>query len=254
MKKSVMICLVGCTLYLVGCANHTPTAPTAASIDSATTGSSGAAISPARHGGGGSGSGGSGSGGSGSGGSGSGGSGSGGGGNSGPGNGGHDNGGPGNSGPGNGRDNRAELVGTVQAVDGVCPALRITVDGRLVVTNTSTEFRHGPCTALASGQRVEVRGTLEPDGSVLAARVENEDRDDEDADDDEVVGVIASKTGSCPALTFMIGATSVSTNLDTAFDDIVCADLVDGMEVEVNGVRQSDGSLLASRIEPTRVK
>jgi hypothetical protein len=227
-------------------------APTAAAIQqSGTTGSTATAIAPASHGGGESGKGGSGSGGSG---------------NSGSGNGGHDNSGPGNgghdnSGPRNGDDNRAELTGTAQAVVGICPALSMTIAGRAVTTNATTEFKGVLCTALTSGQRVEVKGTIQPNGSVLATRLkaekpedENDNDNDHENDNDnanEVVGAIASKTGTCPALTFKIGTTTVTTTLATTFDDVTCTALANGMEIEAKGVRQTDGSLMASRIEPT---
>jgi hypothetical protein len=120
-----------------------------------------------------------------------------------------------------------------------------------VTTAPSTEFKHSPCSALATGQRLEVRGTMQPDGVVLAARIEGEERedDDDDANDDEIVGEIASVTGVCPALTLTVGTVTITTTVDTRFDDVECGDLATGMTIEAKGVRQGDSSLLASKVE-----
>ncbi len=239
--KSLM--LVPLSLYVTACSKQASTSPTAPTA--AVSASGDATISPASHGGG---SGGSGSG-SGSGGSGSGNSG-GGNGNSGGGGSGH--GGGSGGGPGSGHDDtRVELNGIAESVTGECPTLQLTVAGRLVTTAASTEFKHAPCSALAAGQQLEVRGTMQPGGVVLAARIEGEERedDDEDVDDDEIVGEIASVTGVCPALTLTVGTVTITTTADTTFDDVECGDLATGMTIEAKGVRQSEISLLASRIE-----
>lgn len=59
----------------------------------------------------------------------------------------------------------------------------------------------------------------------------------------------AALAGSCPARTFMLGTTTVTTSETTTFDDMRCAGLV-GLRVEVHGERQADGSVAARRIEP----
>jgi len=233
--KSLM--LVPLSLYVTACSKQASTSPTAPTAAVSASGDS--TISPASHGGG-SGSGGSGSGGSGSGNSG------GGSGNSGGSGSGH------GGGPGSGHDDtRVELNGIAESVTGECPTLQLTVAGRLVTTAASTEFKHAPCSALAAGQQLEVRGTMQPGGAVLAARIESEERedDDEDADDDEIVGEIASVAGVCPALTLTVGTVTITATAGTTFDDVECGDLATGMTIEAKGVRQSEVSLLASRIE-----
>ena len=65
----------------------------------------------------------------------------------------------------------------------------------------------------------------------------------------ELKGVIAGRTGPCPAITFSIGTSTVMTNASTIFDDGACSTLVNGVEVEVEGVRQANGIVLASRVE-----
>jgi len=90
------------------------------------------------------------------------------------------------------------------------------------------------------------------------------DADDDDNDDDndqnrgeaEVKGTIAagSLAGSCAAstLSFRIGSTQVKTNAATQFKDTTCSSLKAGDAVEVKGARQSDASILASRVERDR--
>jgi hypothetical protein len=59
-----------------------------------------------------------------------------------------------------------------------------------VVTNQDTRFRHGRCRDLDNGTRVEVRGTRQSNGSVLAVEVEFGDDDDDDDDGEEMPGVV----------------------------------------------------------------
>jgi len=170
----------------------------------------------------------------------------GGGGNSGPGN---------NSGPGKGDDNRqTEINGAVQAVGGKCPALQLTIAGRTVSTTASTEFRDTTCVKLAVGQMVEVKGTLQSDGSVVATRIEGNDRGNDDIDEGEVSGPITASAGACPALTLTVGSMTVKTTAATVFHDGACGALQVGTVIEATGMKQGDGSLLASRIEPREIE
>jgi hypothetical protein len=85
----------------------------------------------------------------------------------------------------------------------------------------------------------------------------NSDRDDDDeneADENEIEGPIVSIITGCPAPELMIGTMMVMTDSLTVPDDIECADLMEGLDVEVEGVRQNDGSLLAARIEPGAIQ
>jgi hypothetical protein len=126
-----------------------------------------------------------------------------------------------------------------------------------VVTNASTQFRDGTCASLAAGTRVEVKGTRQADNSILAAEVEGNDDDDDDDDDDarevRMTGAIVtgSLAGSCTAstLSFRISSTTIRTNSSTRFKDVACSSLRVGDRVEVRGLRQTDQSVLASRVE-----
>ena len=65
----------------------------------------------------------------------------------------------------------AELTGAVSGRSGACPALTFTVASTTVVTSAATEFKDTTCTAIANGDRVEVKGTRSG-GTVTAKRVE----------------------------------------------------------------------------------
>ena len=56
-------------------------------------------------------------------------------------------------------------------------------------------------------------------------------------------------TGSCPTLTFTVNGTLVKTNSATRFEETGCADIRSGDRAEVKGLRQSDGSVLAQKVE-----
>jgi hypothetical protein len=82
-----------------------------------------------------------------------------------------------------------------------------------------------------------------------SARVESERRERRNNGNAEAEGTVSGLTGTCPNLTFTVQSTRVTTNNATAFDDITCATFVNGARVEVKGERQTDGSILASRVE-----
>jgi hypothetical protein len=148
-----------------------------------------------------------------------------------------------------------------ESVTGSCPTLRLMVAGQSVSTDLTTEFKHTTCSDVASGQMLRVRGSMQSNGSVLAERIVNRHREDDDNDEDgdvevrdgKVEGVIASVTGTCPALTITVGSTTpatVTTTSATEFDDVDCSTLATGMDIEAEGVTQGDGSLLATKVEP----
>jgi uncharacterized protein DUF5666 len=169
------------------------------------------------------------------------------------------NSGPGsNSGPGNsngsGNQNndpnkQIELNAVIQTMSGTCPALRLTLAGRTVSTTASTEFKHGTCAAVAVGQSAEVKGTMQSDGSITAARIEIKGNEDAVEDQDEVNGAITASTGACPALTLTVGTATVKTTAATVFHDATCQALPVGTVIEAKGTKQADGSLLATRVE-----
>jgi hypothetical protein len=78
-----------------------------------------------------------------------------------------------------------DLSGTVESV--TPPSLK--VSGRTIVTNAATKIKRGDQTiALASlkvGDKVEVEGTSQPDGRVLASKIKVEGSGDGEQDDGE---------------------------------------------------------------------
>jgi len=78
---------------------------------------------------------------------------------------------------------------------------------------------------------------------------EDDDEEDEDDDDNELEGSVSNLSGTCPALTFTVRATTVRTNGVTRFTDGPCSRIANGVRLEVEGRRQPDGSILATEVE-----
>jgi len=150
-----------------------------------------------------------------------------------------------------------EVRGAVSGLAGTCPALTFTVSGVQVVTDASTRFEHGTCVDTRNNDRVEVEGSRQPDGRVLARKVEFDDEDDDDDDDDEdddrdeaeVSGVVSGLGGSCPSLSFTVNGTAVQTTSATRFEHGTCSAVQNGRRVEVEGTRQPNNSILARKVE-----
>ena len=102
------------------------------------------------------------------------------------------------------------------------------------------------------------------DGDLFFLVVDEEDKerndiaagDDEDDDGAKVEGKISGLAGTCPALTFnvvtgttTVTTTKVTTNAATKFDDVLCTALANDAVVEVKGTKQTDGSILATKVE-----
>jgi hypothetical protein len=90
-----------------------------------------------------------------------------------------------------------------------------------------------------------VKGTRQPNGSVLATKIDIDNPDP----DVEVNGVVAGRGGSCPALTFTVNGVTIATQAATRYEDGLCGDIQNGTRVEVKGIRQSNGTVLADKID-----
>ena len=111
---------------------------------------------------------------------------------------------------------------------------------------------------VSAGEEIQIEIRL----NGTSARVESErrhrgdDDDDEDDEDDdgnkdeagEVEGSVSSLTGTCPALTFAVGARVVKTTSATVFSD-PCQSIRNGVQVEAKGSRAADGTFTATRVE-----
>jgi hypothetical protein len=84
-----------------------------------------------------------------------------------------------------------------------------------------------------------------------SAKLENRDDEDENDDNDagELEGTISNKSGNCPALTFTVQGSTVTTDGNTKFEDQQCSQIANGTKVEVEGTRQANNSVLAKKVE-----
>jgi hypothetical protein len=78
---------------------------------------------------------------------------------------------------------------------------------------------------------------------------EAEDKDDRDGDRPlEVRGAVSGLSGTCPALTFMVGERKVTTSAATTFGELSCSRIQNMVRVEAQGELRSDGSFAATRV------
>ena len=169
----------------------------------------------------------------------------------------------GNNGNGNPSEPQQQIEGLITAIPPTTPAGSFTVAGTTVQTNASTIFVQDDTpkkfTDLKVGLRVHVKGNPTATG-FLATRVELQvGENDNEA---EVSGKIVSRTGTAPNLTLVVGTTTVHTNASTVFGSggdatssdndggtpLTFASLVVGLAIQVEGTRQADGSILATKI------
>ena len=139
-----------------------------------------------------------------------------------------------------------ELDGVVAGLSGSCPNnLSFTVNGingtTAVTTDGATRFEGGICRDVQNGTEVDVDGVGRAGGSVRATEVEFEDV--------ELEGTVTGLSGSCPNLSFMINGTTVRTDGGAVFGDGACSDVQNGVQVEVEGLRQPDGSVRATEVK-----
>ena len=153
----------------------------------------------------------------------------------------------GNDGDDDDDKSKSELEGTVSLQAGTCPAITFTVQGTKVTAAAATSYEHGACAAVVNGARVEVKGTRQTDGSVLATRISIEGAPSTSTIV-ELEGAVSLQTGTCPAITFTVQATKVTAAAATTYEHGACAAVLNGARVTVKGTRQTDGSVLATRI------
>jgi hypothetical protein len=140
----------------------------------------------------------------------------------------------------------AQVNGPVSGLSGTCSTnLTFTVDGTKVTADSTTQFVAGTCAQMVNGVTVHVEGSRQTDGSVKASRIEihaGTERQD-------LSGTIAGLGGTCPAITFTLGSTNVTTSASTNFANTTCAALANHDTVNVQGLRQTNGNILADRVE-----
>ncbi len=148
----------------------------------------------------------------------------------------------------------AEFTGTLTSIGGTAPALTLAIGGTTVTTTGATEVRRRgdnlDFTVLQIGQTIEVSGTVQAGGTVLAKKLTIESEDDDVDVEGAVVGPIS---GPCPALTFTIGSITFSTTSSTEFKKTSCAAVLalgaTSPTLKVRGVMITAATAQATRVE-----
>lgn len=148
-----------------------------------------------------------------------------------------------------------EVSGLITSVSGTAPDLTLVVGTTTVHTNANTQIGSGDNTdslqprddgssngfsQLVVGVDVKVDGISESDGSVIAQQISLVTT--------QVQGTIATFSGTCPAVSFTIGSTTVVTTATTQFQDMGCSSLKVGSKVDVTGFQQANGTIRATRV------
>jgi hypothetical protein len=147
-------------------------------------------------------------------------------------------------------DQTVTLTGTVSNFGGAWPVLTFTVQGTSVKTSSSTtcDGTKG-CSVMANGDSVVVVGTKQSDGSVAATKVTNQTPPPPTDQTVTLTGTVSNFGGAWPVLTFTVQGTSVKTSSSTTCDGTKgCSVMGNGDSVTVVGVKQNDGSVLASKV------
>ena len=160
-----------------------------------------------------------------------------------------------------------QLEGKIQALPPTTAPGTFMVAGQLVVTDATTNLFIGgtavPFSSLTLGQRVHVSGHVSG-SSLLATTIQiqgpsptnpGDDNGNQGGQDDSasIEGVLSSMGGPPPNLTLLVGGTTVITNGATEVqrkgDVQTLGALTIGMTLHVEGVRQSNASILARKIQ-----
>jgi hypothetical protein len=115
------------------------------------------------------------------------------------------------------------------------------------LSDPRSAFLDSDCSELREGAELETEGQWRDDGSLLARRV----RPQRQPPGVELRGAIAQLTGSCPNLSFAVGAQRLVTDTTTRFKDMSCGSIRNGQSLEVHGTGRPDGSILARNVEPS---
>lgn len=76
---------------------------------------------------------------------------------------------------GDNNDQEAEASGKISSLGGACPSLSFSLGSQAVLTNASTTFSGVTCSSLTNGTEVEVSGTKQTSGAILAQKVKKDD-------------------------------------------------------------------------------
>lgn len=150
-----------------------------------------------------------------------------------------------------GQNDSASIQGILTAIAGAKPALTLTVGGTAVRTSASTEVqRRGDVQTLdnlKTGQTLHVVGVRQSNGSIDARQIFIDA--DPTGGEFEIAGSLGGLKGTCPAVSFGVNGFSITTSSATVFEGASCSGLKSGTKVTVNGIKQADGSVLATRVK-----
>ncbi len=164
-------------------------------------------------------------------------------------------------------DQHGEVEGRIAAITAATRTLTVGRNQTMLVVPVGTPIHHGSTSIdfsqLAVGERIHAHATM--NGNTFTAtdvEVQNEhtnvppanpppDNDHGNDNEAEVGGTVAGAAAghACPAFTFSVGTTVVTTTASTKFADITCAGVVNGIAVEVKGTRTAANALTATKIE-----
>jgi hypothetical protein len=154
------------------------------------------------------------------------------------------------------------INGTIDSVTGTAAAFQFKIGSRVIKGDALTVFfgdgdAPDSFASLKEGSRVEVKGE-QKDDYVYATRIHVNDPDDDDGDDPpdssaSIHGTLNAIGGGFPNFVLTVGTTTVRTSSSTEVkrkgDVQTLNELKVGMSVHVVGVRQSNGSIDARKIE-----
>ena len=125
----------------------------------------------------------------------------------------------------------------------------LTISGLTIATDANTRFNVSSLATLIVGDAVQVEGTLRADGTVLARSIHKLTRDEEDENEVEFEGAIQSVTPPTLTVANKTVLTDSNTRISRNGNTVMLWDLQVGEHVEVEGMRQADGSVLATEVE-----
>ena len=136
------------------------------------------------------------------------------------------------------------VEGAISGLGGTCPALTFTLSGTTVHTTDKTRFEGGTCADVKEGGRAGAVGPKDAGGAITAERVKIVPPPPPSA-----AGPVTSLSGTCPALTFVLSGTTVTTSSTTVFEGGTCADIKEGARAGAIGPKDANGAMKAERVK-----
>ncbi|MFQ5708717.1 MAG: DUF5666 domain-containing protein [bacterium] len=144
--------------------------------------------------------------------------------------------------------NEIEITGRIEALGDTT----LQVNGLTFVVDDSTEILDNDKNPIAFsdlqvGFTVEIKAEILADGTRLATRIKIEDRDENEIELTGTIEDLGADSVTVSGVTFLVDANTEI--LDNKKNPILFTDLAVGQIVEIKGVLQSDGSILATKIK-----